>query len=141
MLCLSDISELFSDNDHSYAVQVSQNKLRFEWPSLMMFNCEKCWKLTPEKIDDEDFKPQGFDWGSVGTLPPEWNHLVGYDEPKQAKMVHYTQGIPLFPEVKDCEYSKEWMDEAMKVNSSISWTELMGPSVHAKPVLEKRNAR
>lgn len=137
MLCLGDISEVFENNDYSKAVQVSQNKLRFEWPSLMLFNCEKCTDLTPNKIDDEDFKPQMLEWGSVGILPGEWNHLVGYDEPKQAKMVHYTQGIPLFPEVSDCEYAEEWRKEALRCNSSVSWKELMGPSVHAKPVLDR----
>lgn len=136
ILCLSDIAELFALNDYSKAVQVSQNKLRFEWPSVMLFNCDKCWKLTPETIDNEDFKPQALEWGSVGDLPSEWNHLVGYDEPKPAKLIHFTQGIPLFPEVRDCEYSKEWILEANKANSSVSWKELMGNSVHAKPVLE-----
>lgn len=137
MLCLDDIDKLMAHWSPAYAVQVVKNPLRYEWPSLMLFNCERCHDLKPNKIDDEAFKPQALEWGSVGDLPSEWNHLVGYDEPKQAKLVHFTQGIPLFPEVRDCEYSKEWILEADKANSSVSWRELMGNSVHAKPVLER----
>jgi hypothetical protein len=47
-------------------------------------------------------QPHGIDWLSedlIGDLPREWNHLVGYDAPRSdAKLVHYTQGMPIFEE-------------------------------------------
>lgn len=136
MLALGDISELFDLMDDS-EVMVSKNDLRFEWSSLMLFNCEKCSVLTPDFIQTTD-KLHGLEWAnSIGSLPGEWNHLVGYDQPKPAKIVHYTQGVPLFPETKGCEYSDEWWKLSTEATSALSWVELMGRSVHAKPVLER----
>lgn len=132
MLCLTDITKIPRNEQ---PVSVVKNKLRFEWPSLMVFNCDKCKVLTPEFI--ESGSPQAMEWSEVGELPSEWNHLVGYDPPQKAKIVHYTQGIPCFPEVSDCEYAKEWMDEAQLVNSAVPWEVLMGNSVHAEPVKER----
>jgi hypothetical protein len=75
-------------------------------------------------------------------LPPEWNLLCGYDEPiANPKLVHYTQGIPCFPETKDCEFSEEWVKEARASMSTVTWPEIMGNSVHAKPVLERLGSR
>lgn len=133
MLCLTDITKIPRNED---AVSVVKNKLRFEWPSLMVFNCDKCKNLTPELI--ETGSPQSLEWAeSIGSLPSVWNHLVGYDPPQDAKIIHYTQGIPCFDEVKGCEYAKEWMEEAQVVNSAVPWEVLMGNSVHAQPVLER----
>jgi len=133
MLCLTDITKIPRSED---AVSVVQNQLRFEWPSLMIFNNEKCKSLTPEYIETQ--QPQGLQWASsIGSLPPEWNHLVGYDKPQDAKIVHFTQGIPCFPEVSGCEYTDEWMDEAQIVCSALPWEMLMGNSVHAQPVKER----
>jgi len=136
MMARSDIAELIDMYDAKYAVQVVQNKLRYEWPSLMLFNCEACHKLTPEYVENGD--PFSFEWGEVGALPSEWNHLVGYDDPdKDAKLVHFTQGIPIFPETKDCEFGQEYQAEVRSMTSSVSWAEIMGNSVHAAPVLKR----
>ena len=136
MLCLGDIFELESLVKDDHPVYVVKNRLRFEWPSLMVFNCDKCEALTPEFI--ETGEPHTLKWGEVGDLPGEWNHCVGYDEPKpNVKIVHYTQGIPCFPEVENCEFSKEWNSELRHMNSTVSWTELMGKSIHAGPVLKR----
>lgn len=133
MLCLADITKI-PRNDS--AISVVKNKLRFEWPSLMVFNNELCKDLTPEYIESQS--PQDLSWAkTIGSLPSAWNHLVGYDSPQDAKIIHYTQGIPCFPEVSDCEYAKEWMDEAQAVNSAVPWEVLMGNSVHAQPVKER----
>lgn len=140
MLVLGDINDLFSLADDRYSVMVVKNpQLRFEWPSLMLFNNKKCQNLTPEWIDNPQNAPQTLEWGEVGELPSEWNHCVGYDAPRSdAKLVHYTQGIPCFPEVSDSEYKKEWMDDLAMCNGTVTWSELMGRSVHAKPVLKRR---
>lgn len=136
MLCLGDVAELFSLADPYAAVSVVKNPQRFEWPSLMLFNNIACSKLTPEYIDDVQNKPQTFEWANaVGELPSEWNHIVGYDQPNpNAKLVHFTAGIPCWPETKDCEFSKEWNQEAWRTNSSVTWQELMGQSVHVDRV-------
>jgi lipopolysaccharide biosynthesis glycosyltransferase len=141
MLLLDDIQELFALTDDAYAVMVVKNpKLRFEWPSLMLFNNAKCGQLTPEYVDDLTVHPQAFEWGTVGELPAEWNHCIGYDEPKDAKLVHYTQGIPCFKETADSEYKQEWSDALKMCNATVSWTEIMGNSVHAKHVLARKTA-
>lgn len=130
-----DIAELFKLADPQYAVQVVKSSQRFEWPSLMLFNCEKCKELTPEYIETQS--PQNLNWGKVGELPPEYNHLVGYDKPdKKAKIIHYTMGIPAFSEVSHLEHTNTWREELKAANSTVSWQELMGKSVHA----EKLNA-
>lgn len=133
MLCLADIHEIPRNKE---PVSVVKNPLRFEWPSLMVFNNWYCRKLTPEYIETQS--PQSLEWAySIGELPKEWNHLVGYDQPKEAKIVHFTQGIPCFPEVQGCEYTDEWMREAQVCSSAVPWEVLMGNSVHAQPVKER----
>lgn len=133
MLCLTDITKI-PRNDS--AVSVVKNQLRFEWPSLMLFNNEQCKDLTPEYIENEE--PQSLKWApTIGELPSVWNHLVGYDKPQAAKIIHYTQGLPCFEEVSDCEYNEEWMREAQICSSAMPWEALMGNSVHAQPVKER----
>lgn len=134
MLCLGDIAELFSLGDSNKSVHVVKNKLKFEWPSLMLFNNFHCDKLSSDYVDNVLSKPQSFEWANdVGELPAEWNHIVGYDNQRtDAKLVHFTAGIPCWTETRDCEYSEEWNREAYQAVSSVSWQELMGESVHAK---------
>lgn len=129
MIVLDDICKLFDLADDKYAVQVVKAKDRFEWPSLMLFNCEKCTQLTPEYIETE--QPQNLKWGAVGELPKEWNHCVGYDEPNpSAKLIHYTMGIPAFKEVQHLERVDDWMQELQAANSTVSYETLMAKSVH-----------
>lgn len=138
MLCLGDIAELPWES--SAAVSVVHHteselhpgfKLYFERASVMLFNCAKCQALTPEYI--EGGSPQSLEWaGDVGELPREWNHLVGYDKPKAAKLVHFTQGLPCFPETQNDEYAKEWAAAAQHAMGTVSWQDIMGPSVHAR---------
>lgn len=137
-ICQGDIAELlayplaYPDQD----VFVSKNKLRFEWASLMVFNNAHCKILTPEYVDNINNQCFDFSWAqNVGDLPATWNHLVGYDEPNpNAKMIHYTQGIPCWPETKECEHSDSWWKFAKTVLASVSFKDLMGNSVHAKHV-------
>ena len=139
MLCLGDVYELADICDKQDApVSVVKNpQFGFEWPSLMYFNNERCRNLTPKFI--EEGQPQMLKWAEkVGEIPSAWNHLVGYDKPrKDAKNVHFTQGLPCFPETKDSEYAAEWHAEAKAANATVTWAEIMGNSVHAGPVLER----
>lgn len=136
MLVNDDISKLFDLNNEIYAVMVSKNKVKFEWASAMLFNCAHPHNavLTPDYIEKaNDLHRIGWlNSEMIGSLPPEWNHLVGYDKPRQdAKLIHYTQGIPVFEETQDSELANEWMQEHRKINSAQSWETLMGNSVHA----------
>jgi hypothetical protein len=140
MIVLGDIAELFALANDRYAVMVCKNELRFEWTSLMLFNCAKCKMLTPKYVQEANGLHK-IEWApekEIGDLPPQWNHLVGYDDPDpNAKLVHFTQGIPAFPETQDCEFADEWRQLASEAFSSISWQKLMGHSVHAAPVLHR----
>jgi hypothetical protein len=141
MIARADVNELEEITDPRMAVSVVQGKLRFEWPSLMLFRCDNlaCVSLTPEYVGHEVTKPQTFEWcpkDRLGALPAEWNHCVGYDEPNpNAKVVHFTAGIPCFPETKDCEFADEWAAELKRACSSVSWQAIMGQSVHVPMVM------
>lgn len=138
-----DVAELMRLFDPRYAVQVSKNPHRFEWASLMLFNCAhpSNAKLTPEFIETAE-KLHGISWckeGEVGDLPREWNHLVGYDAPRNdAKLVHYTQGVPAYPETDTSEYVGLWRHWATAANTTMPWSDLMGESVHSVDVNGKR---
>lgn len=140
MLVKGDIAELFHYADDNYAVMVSKNEMRFEWASAMLFNCAKCQILTPEYIDDKNNTGlHVLNWAKpeeIGDFPREWNHLVGYDKPRNdAKLIHFTQGVPCFPEtIEFSEYANDWHTEHRILNASVPWLELMGNSVHAKQV-------
>lgn len=132
-LCLADILELFQYAlQHPASVHVIQGQLRFEWPSVMLFDNAQCRTLTPEYVDS-NINLFDLSWaGSIGSLPTAWNHLVGYDEwNPTAKLVHFTRGIPCWPETDGCEYSDEWKAERDAMLHTVSWQELLGNSVHA----------
>jgi hypothetical protein len=134
MIVDHDIAELFALADDRYKVMVSKNPKRFEWASAMLFNCAKCEILSPEYVSKAD-KLHAIGWAAeheIGDLPPEWNHLVGYDRPRSdAKLIHFTQGIPAYDETKDSEYAARWHYYHRQLNYTQPWAELMGQSVHA----------
>lgn len=138
-LCMGDIAELPWDTEHAVSVvkhdTVTKNgrpvDVRFERPSVMLFNSAKCTALTPEFI--ETSKPHNLAWASgVGELPREWNYLVGYDTGGGAKLAHFTMGLPCFEETANDEYAAEWREAAAWAGHTCSWAEIMGGSVHAR---------
>lgn len=135
ILLLDDIAKLFAMKDDKYAVMVSKNEEhRFEWASVMLFNCAKCKMLTPEYIEEAPglHTITWVDQNLIGDLGPSWNHLVGYSEPSaDVKLLHYTQGMPAYPLTQDSDYALEWAKEHQYMNSIHPWEELMGTSVHA----------
>jgi lipopolysaccharide biosynthesis glycosyltransferase len=142
MILRADIHELSGYVDGKHSVYVVKAPLRFEWPSMMVFDNERCKRLTPEVVASG--KPQTFDWADgVGELPQTWNFCVGYDDPKDVspKLVHYTQGIPCWPETKGCDFAQMWHDEHRQMNGTVSWRDLMGNSIHAEPVLKRLQAQ
>jgi len=49
------------------------------------------------------------DTESIGSLPLEWNWLVGeYPYNPETKIAHWTVGGPYFHEYADADYSDEW---------------------------------
>jgi hypothetical protein len=145
-LCRADVAELFALTDDRYAVMVSKNEKKFEWASMILFNCGHPANriLMPHYVEDpkQGRSPHTIDWlppELVGDLPREWNHLVGYDAPRSdAKLVHYTQGMPIFEETKGSEYADEWKKEHAKANGTLGWQELMARSVHAGKTADGR---
>ncbi len=134
MLVLDDIAKLWQLQDEQYAVQVVKHhhepteeskflnapQTRYEkknWSSVMLFNNEKCWQLTPEYVNSASgLALHQFKWLDdeqlIGELPHCWNHLVGYDVPSQTtSLVHYTIGGPYFKNWETCEFSDEWFKE------------------------------
>jgi lipopolysaccharide biosynthesis glycosyltransferase len=140
MIVRADVHELEALAPQDAPVSVVKGKLRLEWPSMMFFRNALCRALTPETIDNG--KPETFEWAQkIGELPRDWNHCVGYDEPNPSpKLIHYTQGIPCWPETEDCEHAEAWREEHRHANGTVSWHELMGRSVHAKHVVRRLHA-
>ena len=140
----ADINELIYSTINNFkknelpAVSVIKSKFKFEWASVMVFNCGHSdnFKLTPDYIENTTDKLHQISWTQdIGSIDPSWNHLVGYDKPitddKDIKLIHYTQGVPAWVETQDCELSELWKNELRYINSSIEWVDLMGSSIHA----------
>lgn len=101
-----DTTKFLGEKQTSYA--------RKNWSSVMLFNCERSKKLTPEYVEKESgLNLHQFAWTDrIGDLPKDWNHLVG-EEPEnpKAKIVHFTRGGPWFHEYSKGEFSREWFEE------------------------------
>jgi len=138
MLVLDDIAALWRLRDDRYAVQVvkhhhvpredtkflgaKQTKYgKKNWSSVMLMNCERCTRLTPEYVNAASgLELHQFKWLEsdelIGDIPSRWNHLVGYDAPRiDAALVHYTIGGPYFEEYRNCEYAAEWFSERQEM--------------------------
>jgi hypothetical protein len=137
IIVTGDIGELANQADGKSCVQVMMDQAKFEWASVMLFNNEHCKMLTPAFIDDESHNPLALDWGEVGSFGAEWNHCVGYMEPKDAKLYHYTQGLPCFHETQGLPEDEHWLREREHMLSTVSWGALMGKSKHAQHVLKR----
>ena len=150
MVMLEDISELWALCDDRYAVMcvqhnhVPKEETKFldeiqtkyaykNWSSVMLFNCAKCTALTPEYVNTATgLQLHQFKWlegdHMIGELPSAWNHLVGYNEPRDdAALVHYTIGGPYFEEFQDCEYAQEWFEERDSMMYCLQKNEVRAP--------------
>lgn len=132
MLLRGDIAELWDQRDDQYAVMCAQhdyvprNSVKYlgnqqltyprkNWSSMMLMNCAQCGQLTPDYVEDASgLELHRFHWTSdelIGSLPLSYNWLVGeYPWNKFAKIVHFTEGGPWFPDYEDCDYSDEWRE-------------------------------
>jgi len=134
VIVTGDVYELLEYEEDDKPVWVMQEQEEFEWSSVMVFNNSLCEILTPDFIDDDYNGLFDFDWvsGDIGELPKEWNHTCYYKEPIEAKLYHFTVGIPVWNETREISTEtpiwKEYFDKSI---STVSWKSLMGDSVHA----------
>lgn len=133
MLVLGDIAELFALKDdtavqvvkHDYTPTDTTKFYRQEqkvypkknWSSVMLFDCSQCRELTFDYVNTASgMQLHQFQWASsIGSLPSEWNHLVGeYEFRPDAKLVHWTNGGPWLTRYSDADYGdrffQEWRD-------------------------------
>ena len=63
----------------------------------------------------------------------KWNQLVGYQDCQgMSGNLHFTMGVPAFPETSTSEFGQIWTDCAKRaIGVTKSWGEIMGPSVHS----------
>ncbi len=102
----------------------NENYPRKNWSSVILWNCGNYPNhiLTPTYVAEQTGAHlHRFQWlndGRIGDLPRQWNHLVGeYPHDNDAKLLHYTLGIPAFSAYEDCDHCVEWFDELHKVTS------------------------
>ena len=137
MLLRADVCELMELADFRSAVQVVQHDYapkaarkyigtameapnvpyeRKNWSSVMLMWCDShaCRRLTPDYVAKHNGQHlHRMEWGEdrLGELPAEWNWLDEYGENPEAKLVHYTNGIPAFPHYRDAPHADEWRAE------------------------------
>jgi hypothetical protein len=76
--------------------------------------------MTPtfiEKCDKLDLlQLKYFEDSEIGELPSEWNVLVDEGQADDnAKILHWTQGIPSFAHYKNARRSKDWFEHHDKL--------------------------
>ena len=96
---------------------------RKNWSSFMVFNNQKCKALTPDYVQNATGQQlHRFEWlddAQIGSLPLEWNWLVGeYEDNYYAKVFHYTNGGPWFG-IKD-SMSYLWNEAAKPIKKGIT---------------------
>lgn len=89
---------------------------RKNWSSFIVFNTPRCHVLSPEYVNSATgLNLHRFLWlkdEDIGTLPLEWNWLVGeYESNPNAKILHYTEGGPWLPSTAECDHSSDWLAE------------------------------
>lgn len=138
IVCLGDISELFSLADEKYAVmvvkhnyeaaqgikmvdQVQTSYARKNWSSVVLWNCGH---PSNRKIENDNLLNtwpgrdlHAFKWlddSEIGELPQCWNYLVGVypDQAVSPGILHYTLGGPWLPNWPGHPLDKIWLDEA-----------------------------
>ena len=131
MLVRDDISKVFDYVDDKHDVwcvhhdytpstgtkflgNVQHSYPRKNWSSFMLFNNARCEALTVEKVNTASGAwLHQMKWTDYpGSLPVEWNHLVGEYHPNpDAKVVHFTLGTPCFRGYEFQEYANDWYAE------------------------------
>lgn len=144
MLCRADISELWEMRDDSKAVMVAKHNYeskakkkyvgtgletinvsypRKNWSSVILWNCGHPSNrlLTPEYVmSSPGRKLHRFEHlmdYEIGDIPLVWNWLAEeYPVNEEAKLVHYTLGVPAMKEYAKSQNADEWFDTVMQAN-------------------------
>lgn len=138
MILTVDIKELFDQIEDESVMLVKHNYIpkdktkylgavqytypRKNWSSVILFNNEKCKKLTPQYVNRATgAQLHRFDWlkdEEIGEFSSTWNHLVGEMPRKDdAKLIHWTLGTPCFDGYRDQEHAEKWYDMLEEVNN------------------------
>lgn len=138
MLMLGDVAELDTLFDPQYAVQCVQhpnyqtrhprkyvgtemecenrNYERKNWASLMIFNCaHPSWSHVNPKTIPHVLPLCWLQFQTIkeiGDLPPQWNRLADEGHPTEdAKICHWTAGIPGFPAYVNAPAAESWHEQ------------------------------
>lgn len=143
MLLRADLAGLFEEADSYSAVQVVKHDYatrhprkyigvpemeadnvdypRKNWSSVMLFRCDHsaCRRLTPEFLEGKSASYlHRFEWAAderVGELSPEWNWLADeYGYGREARLLHWTAGIPGFRQYRNAPHADEWRATMMR---------------------------
>lgn len=143
ILCLADIHEIMRHADPRYAVMAVDTDPVFERAAVMLFNCAHPDNaiLSPAFIEQAEGL-HGINWTeNGGKLPNTWNFLADYDPQPYAidqgdvievpHLIHYTKGIPVWPETRNCPFADLWHEERKVMCGVVpNWGDIMGASVH-----------
>jgi hypothetical protein len=135
VLFRGDVQELFALRDPRYALQCVQRRQepaeavkkggqaqtsypRKNWSSVMLWNLDHPAhrRLSLADVNHRVGRDlHRFCWledAEIGALPARWNHLVGVDErDADARLAHFTLGLPDVRGYEYCEFSDEWREE------------------------------
>lgn len=94
---------------------------RKNWSSFFVFDAGLCTALTPEYVNTASPADlHRFAWlddDDIGSLPLEWNWLVGeYPPNASAKILHYTLGTPCFADYRQSDHADLWFAELAAMN-------------------------
>lgn len=145
MICRGDINELMEYNDYYSAVQVVQHSYatkhprkylgtpmeadnpdypRKNWASVMLINCAHfAWReITPDFVQRADpmhlLQLRFIRDSDIGPIPVQWNWLVDeYGPEVNAKLLHYTAGVPGIAAHADAPMADEWRAHLAAANS------------------------
>ena len=145
MVVTGDIWELFAHAKKipgEWDVAVYKEQVEFEWPSVMVFNNKNLSHMTPDFVDDKTNGLFDFKWADkIADIPSEWNHCVGMMEPKEAKLYHYTQGIPFWPECRGLPEDEHWFEAFDDMKKSVDWIDLHAGTKHFSSVMQRHLAK
>lgn len=92
---------------------------RKNFSSVMLFNCDHPANKRLSLGDVQErrgFDLHQFYWlndAELGSLPPEWNWLVGCQpKPEHPKLAHFTLGGPFLPTWHGAEHDEIWLSAA-----------------------------
>jgi len=88
---------------------------RKNWSSLLIFNCDhpSTQQLTLENVNSQSpawlHRLQWTKDDEIGSIPYQYNYLVGYYNTNDPIAIHYTDGGPWHPKYENCQFCDLWM--------------------------------